>query len=118
VVSRYIDALRGRDFEAARSLLGDDLRFRDPFETLDSADAYAAAIQRLWGIVASIDVKHSSSDGNEVVVLYDMETTTPPGMQLICEWYGVDGGKIAWIRALIDIGPFAFLREGGAPANP
>ena len=52
------------------------------------------------------------------MVLYDMETTTPAGTQLICEWYGVDGGQIAWIRALFDTAPFAFLREGGAPANP
>jgi limonene-1,2-epoxide hydrolase len=114
VVSRYVDALRGRDFNAVRSLLRDDLRFRGPFETLDGADAYAAPIQRLWGIVGSIDVKHISSDGDEVVVLYEMETTTPAGTQLICEWYGVDGGEIAWIRALFDTAPFAFLREGQA----
>ena len=119
VVTTYIDALRKQDFDAARALLRDDLRFEGPFETLDNADAYAAAIQRLWGIVASIDVKHTSSDGDEVVVLYEMETTTPAGTQLICEWYGVDGGEIAWIRALFDTGPFAFLREGGDhPKDP
>ena len=32
------------------------------------------------------------------------------GTQLICEWYGVEDGSIAWIRALFDTAPFAFLR--------
>jgi hypothetical protein len=47
------------------------------------------------------------------VVLYDMVTNTPAGTQLVCEWYGVENGKIAWIRALFDSAPFAFLRSEG-----
>ena len=117
VVTTYLNALRKQDFDAARAHLRDDLTFRGPFETLGSADDYVAAIQRLWGIVAGIEVKHISSDGDEVVVLYDMETKTPAGTQLICEWYGVEGDQIAWIRALFDTAPFAFLREGGGPAD-
>jgi hypothetical protein len=29
----------------------------------------------------------------------------------VCEWFGVDGGRIIWLRAPFDNGPFAFLRE-------
>ncbi len=43
-----------------------------------------------------------SSDGDQVVVLYDMVTTTPAGTQLVCEWYRVDDDRIAWIRARFD----------------
>ena len=110
VVVRYQKALGGGNFEAARGMLADDLRFKGPFEELQSADDYVKAIRGLWHIVTSVDLKHMSSAGNEVVVLYDMATNTPAGTQLVCEWYGIEDGKIAWIRALFDSAPFAFLR--------
>jgi hypothetical protein len=111
VVARYHDALASRDFDAAHALLEDDLRFVGPFDTFESADDYLGALQRLFGIVTSIDVKHRSSVGDEVVVLYEMATSTPAGTQLVCEWFGVDGDRIAWIRAIFDTAPFAFLRQ-------
>ena len=112
VIARYHEALRARDFEGVRSLLRDDLRFSGPFESFEDADAYLAAIGQLWGIVESIQVRHVSASGNEVVALYDMATRTPAGTQPVCEWYGVEDGSIAWIRAVFDTAPFAFLREG------
>lgn len=112
VVGTYHEALADRNFDAARALLKDDLRFVGPFEQFDNADDYVKAIQGLWGIVQSIDVKHVSGDGDEVVALYEMVTGTPAGTQLICEWYGLEGDRIAWIRALFDTAPFAFLRPG------
>jgi limonene-1,2-epoxide hydrolase len=111
VVAAYHEALVRRDFDAARSLLRTDLRFRGPFDEFDRADAYLAAVQGLWGIVEAIEVKHRSSAGDEVVVLYEMATRTPAGTQLVCEWFGVENGSIAWIRALFDTAPFAFLRS-------
>jgi hypothetical protein len=112
VIARYHQALVAKDFDGARALLRDDLRFTGPFESFDDADRYLEAIQKLWGIVESIDVRHLSASGAEVVALYDMATTTPAGTQLVCEWYGVEDGSIAWIRALFDTAPFAFLRGG------
>lgn len=112
VMARYQEAMAAGDLETARSLLRDDLRFEGPFDTFTSADDYWKAIQGLRRIVESTRIRHTSQDGDEVVVLYDMVTTTPAGTQLVCEWYGVDGDRIAWIRALFDSAPFAFLREG------
>jgi hypothetical protein len=112
VISRYHEALGAQDFDGARGLLRDDLRFTGPFESFEDADAYLASLRQLWGIVESIDIRHVSSSGTEVVALYDMATRTPAGAQLVCEWYGVEDGTIAWIRALFDTAPFAFLREG------
>jgi limonene-1,2-epoxide hydrolase len=113
VIARYHEALGERDFEAARKLLRDDLRFTGPFESFENADAYIAAVRQLWGIVESQDMRHVSASGSEVVALYEMATRTPAGTQLVCEWYGVEDGSIVWIRALFDTAPFAFLREGG-----
>ena len=111
MVASYHEALARRDFDAARALLADGLAFKGPFDEFQTADDYLGAVQRLWGTVESVDVKHRSSAGNEVVVLYEMATRTPAGTQLVCEWFGVEGGKIAWIRALFDTAPFAFLRQ-------
>jgi hypothetical protein len=91
--------------------LKDDLRFKGPFEEFTEADKYLDQLRGLYSIVESVDVKHVSSVGDEVVVLYDMVTKTPAGTQLICEWYGIEEGKIRWIRALFDTAPFAFLRQ-------
>jgi limonene-1,2-epoxide hydrolase len=112
VVAAYQKALSESDFEAARGLLKDDLRFKGPFEEFTSADGYLETVRGLWRIVESVDLRHMSSAGDEVVVLYDMVTSTPAGTQLICEWYGVEDGRIAWIRALFDTAPFASLRSG------
>jgi hypothetical protein len=114
VVERYQAALAKGDLQTARGLLADDLRFEGPFDTFGTADDYWKAIQGLWGIVESVDVRHMSSAGDQTVVLYDMVTKTPAGTQLVCEWYGVAGGKVRWIRALFDSAPFAFLRAGAS----
>jgi limonene-1,2-epoxide hydrolase len=111
-VAAYQKALAAGDFASARAGLADDLRFTGPFESLDGADAYLDTVRGLWTIVKAVEVRHVSSAGDEVVVLYEMVTNTPAGTQLICEWYGVDDDRIAWIRALFDSAPFAFLRQG------
>jgi SnoaL-like domain len=112
VIGRYHEALQRQDFDGARALMKDDLRFTGPFESFEKADDYLAAVQKLWGIVETIDVRHVSASGDEVVALYDMATRTPAGTQLVCEWYGVEGDAIARIRAVFDTAPFAFLRAG------
>ena len=111
LVTRYHDALARRDFDAARALLKDDLHFAGPFDTFETADDYLQALQRLFGMVTSVDVKHRSASGDQVAVVYDMVTSSPAGTQPVCEWFGVDGDRIAWIRAIFDTAPFAFLRR-------
>jgi hypothetical protein len=111
VVATYHRALAARDFDAARPLLHEDLRFSGPFDTFTRADDYWAAIMRLWGIVDRIDTLHQSSSEDQTVVIYDMVTTTPAGTQPVCEWFGVEAGRIVWIRTIFDTAPFAFLRS-------
>jgi hypothetical protein len=79
VVAAYQKALGDGNFEAARALLKDDLRFKGPFEEFANADAYLKTVRGLFGIVESVDLRHVSSAGNEVVVLYDMATPRLPG---------------------------------------
>ena len=111
VVAAYHEALAARDFAAARALLADDLHFIGPIDEFHRADDYLAAVERLWGIIDHVEVRHRSASGDDVVVLYDMATRTPAGTQLVCEWFGVAAGRISRLRALFDTAPFAFLRR-------
>jgi hypothetical protein len=76
--TRFHEALRRRDFAAARADLHDDLAFRGPFDEFERADDYLGALERLWGVVESVETRHVSSNGDEVVVLYDMTTGRRP----------------------------------------
>ena len=109
VVESYRTALGMGDFAAARNLMHDDMVFEGPIDTFDKADDYLAANKRLSSIIQRIDLKKIFVDGNDVCVLYNMVTNTPAGTAFIAEWYQVNGGKIAYIRAVFDARPFAAM---------
>jgi hypothetical protein len=78
VVEQYFDAWTSQDFDKARSFLHDDLSFRGPFETLDSADALMGSIQGLSQIVTGADRRGLFEQGDEAVVIYDLHTKPIP----------------------------------------
>jgi ketosteroid isomerase-like protein len=105
IVERYHEAWARRDFETARSLLHDDLRFRGPIDTFDNADDYLAALSRLAGMVEEVDVQRVVAAGDDVVVL--LELVTPMGRAPVAEWYQVRGDRIGSAQAYFDARPFA-----------
>jgi len=110
VVERYFDAWTAKDFATARSLLHDDLSFRGPFETLDSADALIESIKGLSQIVTGAERSGLVAQGDEVAVAYELHTAPVP-TSAVAEWYTVRGGKIASIQAFFDARPFAPMFE-------
>jgi ketosteroid isomerase-like protein len=113
VVARYHEAWRRKDFESARELLADDLRFSGPFDTFDNADDLVAALRELAPISRDAEVHKVFEDGDDVCVLFDLVTNTPIGSAPVAEWHTVRDDKIAAIRVYFDARPFAALREGG-----
>ncbi len=109
IVKSYQTALGAGDFAAARKLMQDDMTFQGPFDTFHTADEYLEAVKRLAAIIQRIDLRKVFVDGEDVCVLYDMVTNTPAGTAFIAEWYQVQGGKIAALRAVFDARPFAAL---------
>jgi ketosteroid isomerase-like protein len=105
LVQRYHEAWTNKDFETARSLLRDDLSFRGPIDTFERADDYVAALQRLTPMVEGVDVHRILSEGDDVVVLFDL--ITPQGSAPVAEWYRVEGDKIARVQVYFDARPFA-----------
>jgi hypothetical protein len=102
-------ALVSDDSAAARKLMRGDMTFQGPLDTFHTADEYLEAIKRLAAIIERIDLQKVFAHGEDVCVLYDMVTNTPAGTAFIAEWYQVQGGKIAALRAVFDARPFAAL---------
>jgi hypothetical protein len=103
--ARYHDAWKQHDFAAARSLLHDDLSFHGPIDTFERADDYIDALERLQPMVEDIETERVFSDGDDVVVLFEL--ITPQGRAPVAEWYRVDGDKIAALKVYFDARPFA-----------
>ena len=105
IVNRYSDALRDRDFVAARSLLADDLRFEGPIDKFSRADDYVKAITGLYGMVKGVQHEATIANGENVALFYVLDT--PVANAPVAEWYTVRGGKIVHIRTYFDARPFA-----------
>ena len=109
IVESYRTALGKGDFASARNLMQDNMVFEGPLDTFNKADDYLAANKRLASIIQRIDLKKVFVDGNDVCVLCDLVTNTPIGTAFVCEWYRVEGEKIADIRVVFDARPFAAM---------
>jgi len=109
IIESYQAALAAQDFAAARKLMRDDMTFRGPLDTFNTADEYLASLKQLAAIVQRIDLKKVFVDGDDVCVLYDMVTNTPAGTAFIAEWYQVAGGQITALQVVFDARPFAAL---------
>jgi limonene-1,2-epoxide hydrolase len=105
VVEAWSKALSDRDFDAARSLLADDLHFEGPIDTFDRADDYLAAIRNLMGMARGMEHQGMIAEGADVATFYRLDT--PVAIAPVAEWYTVRNGKIVTLRAYFDARPFA-----------
>jgi limonene-1,2-epoxide hydrolase len=105
LVTRYQEAMGRDDWKAARAFLRDDLEFRGPLDTFHKADDYIAALQRLYPMVESVDVKRTFAEGEDVVVLCDIHFRPPMATMYVVEWYRVSGNKISNVQVVFDPRP-------------
>lgn len=105
VVRDWNRALEARDFDAARALLADDLRFDGPIDHFERAEDYVAAIKRLYGMVKGVRQLGKVAQGDQVALFTVLETAVADAP--VAEWYTVRGGKITNLRAYFDARPFA-----------
>src|SRR5262249_44207371 len=105
VVEKYSQALAGRDFAAARSLLADDLRFEGPIDQFDRADAYMKASSGLCGMVKGGEPRGTIARGEAVAVFYLL--APPMAKAPGAGWYAVRGGRVVRRRAYSDARPSA-----------
>lgn len=110
VAHEYYQSIARKDPAAARRFLADDLVFVGLFETFTNAEAYLKALTGLLQIVTRFEVQAIIVEGNEVAVLFELETTAPAeAVTLVAEWIRVRDGKIVRVQAVFDGRPFAAM---------
>jgi SnoaL-like domain len=104
-----------KDFDAAASLLADDLETDLPVNTYDGKGEFVEAIRGFGGLVTRVQMLGETAAGNEAVLIYDLEMP-PLGVLRVAEQLTLVDGRIAFIRQVHDT---ATMRAAGfAPALP
>jgi ketosteroid isomerase-like protein len=106
VAARALQAWTTGDLETTRSLLHDDVTFVGPLATVEGADDSVEGLRGLAATVKGAEQHRVIADGDDVVIIYDLITTTPAGTVPTAGWYRVRDGRIAAIRAYFDARPF------------
>jgi ketosteroid isomerase-like protein len=109
IVLSYQRALGNQDYKTASSYLRDDLSFRGPLASHDKPEPLLKDLEQLHHIVKGVEMKKLFVDGDDVCLLYDLQTTV--ATSFTCEWYHVQDGKITSIRVIFDARPFAAMFE-------
>lgn len=115
VVAAYQTAMGQGDWKTARGFLKDDLSFTGPLDRFHRADDYIGALQKLYPMVESVDVKRIFSEGSDVAILCDLHFKPPMPTMYVVEWYTVSGEKISRVQVVFDPRPMA--AAGAAPSH-
>jgi limonene-1,2-epoxide hydrolase len=109
VVRRYHSAWTSRKFDEAIRLLAPDLKVEVPINEYPTTESFAQALVGFGGMVKSVDLLAEFANGNEAMLLYDMQVDRLGEMR-IAEHFTVRDGKITRIRQIHDT---AALRAAG-----
>ncbi|MDQ2810914.1 MAG: nuclear transport factor 2 family protein [Actinomycetota bacterium] len=109
VIRTYHDSWTAGDFGTAVSLLADDLTVEVPVNQYPTAESFGAALKTFGSLATSVELHAAMSDGNDAMLLYDMDLPGL-GMLRVAEHFTVRDGKIVRIRQVHDT---AALRESG-----
>jgi hypothetical protein len=104
VVMEWMQAVERRDYQSLRGILSDNISYAGPLNSFDRAEPYLKYLEHLN--LPKLDIKKEFADSNDVCILHEYNSGTPPVTSLACAWFHVDGGKIASIKVLFDPRPF------------
>jgi SnoaL-like domain len=104
-----------KDFATAAGLLAEDLRTDLPVNVYAGKEEFVEAITGFGGLIVSVETVAAVAEGNEAVLIYDLDMP-PLGVLRMAEQLTVVDGKITSIRQVHDT---ATMRAAGfAPALP
>jgi ketosteroid isomerase-like protein len=105
VASGCLQAWSSGDLDTTRSLLADEVTFDGPLGSTRGADAYIEGIKGMVKIVERVDQHEVIADDDNVCIIYDLVTKTPPARIPTAGWYQVRDGKVTSVRAFFDPRP-------------
>ena len=104
IVTAYLDALEGRDFEQLRSYLSDTgFSYRSPVSVADDADTCIIIISRVGPILESIERVRTFVDGNDICSILKFRTTMESLKEVpVVQLTTVADGKIVAMEVFFD----------------
>ena len=89
------------DSSAARRTLADNVEFLGPKGQTSGADDYIKGVAGFAKMIAGVEIKTSVSEGDNVVLIYDLITRSGTRIPTAGH-YTLRDGKIASVRAYFD----------------
>ena len=113
IVSAYLDALEGRDFERLRTFLSDiGFSYRSPVSKADNADDYILIISRVGPILEKIERVRTFVDGDDVCSILRFRTTMETLKEVpVVQLTAVANGKIVAIEVFFDASEYNKMFE-------
>ena len=105
LASKCLAAWSSGDLETTRSLLSEEVTFVGPLGSTRGADAYIEGIKGMVKIVERAEQREVLAEGDDVCIVYDLVTKTPPTSIPTAGWYKIHDGKITSVRAFFDPRP-------------
>jgi ketosteroid isomerase-like protein len=109
VVRRYHRAWTSKQFGQAGRCLAPDLETQVPLNTYESTEQFLEALAGFGRLVSKVELLAELGDGNEAMLLYDMDVEAI-GTMRVAEHFTVADGRITRIRHVHDT---AQLRAAG-----
>ena len=107
-VLEFLKALNEENFDKARTLVTDDLKFTGVMGTRDGADTYFNDMRKMK---LKYEILKVFADEKDVCVFYDINLDGQ--MIFSCGWYHLSGSKIKNFRVVFD--PRPLLEEKDKP---
>ena len=111
LVSSFLAARENLDPKAA-DLMDEAFSFESPLMRIDDRHAYLQTLRGFQELVKGVRMISELYGPDEASLLYDLDTTTPVGVQRTAEHFRIKEGKIASILVLFDSAPWRPLFEG------
>jgi hypothetical protein len=100
-VREYHDGWTSKNFQAAINRLAPDLQVEVPINEYPTRESFAQALTAFGGLVRSVRLLAEFVNGNEAMLLYDMEVDRL-GTLRVAEHFTVLDGRIVRIRQIHD----------------
>ena len=110
VALRYHECWTGKNFQAARALLADDLSTDVPINRYANAEDFTAAVASFGGAARSVELIASFGADDEALLLYDVSLPDMDQFR-IAEHFTVADGRITHIRHVHDTAALAAPRH-------
>jgi ketosteroid isomerase-like protein len=113
VVRRYHQGWTRGDYQQAIGLLAPTLKVEVPINDYPTTESFATALRGFGELVRSVELMSEMSNGDEAMLLYDMQVEQL-GRLRVAEHFTVADGKIARLRQIHDTVPVRAASLGPA----